>query len=150
MRISDWSSDVCSSDLHEARRHNLSLALSGPIGVENGRCGALDIRIAGRPGADADPHRGAALPGGAAAPAGAVVLDRGDDTLRSRIVPEGHNHLAQPHLAQAPGTPRPQARKQVVQGKSVAVIVLLGGGRILNKKTNHRQTSNTPTRDLTY
>src|SRR3546814_9564949 len=100
MRISDWSSDVCSSDLHEARRHNLSLALSGPIGVENGRCGALDIRIAGRPGADADPHRGAALPGGAAAPAGAVVLDRGDDTLRSRIVPEGHNHLVQHHLVE--------------------------------------------------
>src|SRR3546814_15907017 len=73
-----------------------------------GRCGALDIRIAVRPGADADPHRGAALPGGAAAPAGAVVLDRGDDTLRSRIVPEGHNHLVQHHLVEDLGPPGPQ------------------------------------------
>src|SRR3546814_7395251 len=31
MRISDWSSDVCSSDLHEERRHPIR-----PLGQENG------------------------------------------------------------------------------------------------------------------
>src|SRR3546814_12274011 len=70
MRISDWSSDVCSSDLALAAAH----AQSRPRCLAAGR-----DRLRGGP--DAGPHRGAAGPRGdvrAAEPAG----PRGRDALR--------------------------------------------------------------------
>src|SRR3546814_2575435 len=79
-------------------RLGLTEALSCPIGVENGACGALDVRIGGRPGADADPHRGPALPAGSPAPAHTGLLDRGDDAIGPGIVAEGDDDLVQHDL----------------------------------------------------
>src|SRR3546814_1848233 len=48
MRISDWSSDVCSSDLIAARRADLGqvieLGLDGKVGVEHAATGARGAR----------------------------------------------------------------------------------------------------------
>src|SRR3546814_7015358 len=45
MRISDWSSDVCSSDLRRSRYradidHALRTAVSKPVAIEQRQCGA--------------------------------------------------------------------------------------------------------------
>src|SRR3546814_17474713 len=93
MRISDWSSDVCSSDLAE-----LALAAA-----------QVDVREAPRHGMAAQApefrHRGQQL-------AGVGVLRRREQPVGRRLLD----------------------RKSVVEGKSVAVRVDLGGRRIIKKK----------------
>src|SRR3546814_20303064 len=60
MRISDWSSDVCSSDLIE------SAAVGLPFGVRAPIAGTLPVREASAPsGADAAPSAGKRLVAGA-------------------------------------------------------------------------------------
>src|SRR3546814_7568109 len=51
MRISDWSSDVCSSDLFSTRRQEVLDARRGP-GLEAGKIAALDTRSAKQAVAD--------------------------------------------------------------------------------------------------
>src|SRR3546814_12138692 len=97
MRISDWSSDVCSSDLF------LHGADAG--GVRRGR---LDLRM----GAPDDAAGALAAADGRHRPPGAFLPDLGPR--------RGRRHLR--HAA--------RDRKSVVEGKSVAVRVELGGRRI--------------------
>src|SRR3546814_13279539 len=80
-RISDWSSDVCSSDLRRRRR-----------------------------------------------------LSRGADPFRNQLSRLSHHAAARGGLSR-------QARKSVVQGKSVSVRVDLGGHRLIKKKTGRRSRS---------
>src|SRR3546814_17582377 len=47
MRISDWSSDVCSSDLDRAGSHHRSIGLEGRFDVE--KADAVDLIDARRP-----------------------------------------------------------------------------------------------------
>src|SRR3546814_11224815 len=96
MRISDWSSDVCSSDLSTDKRHFFSppgLAFRGaPVGLSS--C--------------YDP--------------------------KNNPVQERHSHESIPWKARTH-----RDRKSVVEGKSVAVRVDLGGRRIINKKNESKQ-----------
>src|SRR3546814_13979443 len=114
MRISDWSSDVCSSDLVSARAGNQT---GNRVAVL--RLQSHDARrrpAAGKSGAGARPspralfHR--TLPGfEGERPAGAAVHHQAID------------------------------RKSVVSGKSVSVRVDLGGRRLIKKKnklSNHK------------
>src|SRR3546814_19140740 len=110
MRISDWSSDVCSSDL--LRRRDLV-----------GQGGDHDVGLLAR-------VRG---PGAHAAHAGFVhgsqVGGGGDDFRGGGIV--GAAHV----LAQI--APRGD-RQSVVLGKSVSVSLDLGGRRIIKKKRQEK------------
>src|SRR3546814_12674374 len=108
MRISDWSSDVCSSDLHvhgeghfraEIARHGL-LALT-----------ARRNRVAAR------------------SAAGACASATGDRRGRP---PLRLDHRRRWRCIAIPQCE--QDRKSVVEGKSVSVRVDLGGRRIINKK----------------
>src|SRR3546814_18451587 len=123
MRISDWSSDVCSSDLAgaQARRApawRLALRLPPPA-CEVGKPGALH-RLRAR----SAPHRAAAIAARLRASRGARTQRRGV-ALRRRAVAA---------LSTTTGTDR----KSVVWGKSVTVRVDLGGCPVL-KKTNPKQ-----------
>src|SRR3546814_18193759 len=111
MRISDWSSDVCSSDLARRRRgaDGHGQPCQGPC--RQGR--DPDLRGQGRGRTD--------LLTGGTAPGWAE--ERWTATGR----PTGERQCnASPSTC--------QARKSVVWGKSVAVSVDHGGGRILEKK----------------
>src|SRR3546814_12549893 len=77
MRISDWSSDVCSSDLHDNDTGILSVADEGLLAVD-------DIAIAGAPRRGA--HRLEVRPG----------AGRGH---RNRADPFARRHARQPALA---------------------------------------------------
>src|SRR3546814_11676223 len=141
MRISDWSSDVCSSDLH--RR---------PCPADAGDGRAL---LCGEPGlgrrGDGGRHRlggaAGALPAVAAhlsdVPRRALLrqqslyLERAGGTAAARALAEGRA-AAQATLA---GRRRVRSaaaarldRKSVVEGKSVSVRGDLGGRRIIKKK----------------
>src|SRR3546814_1913156 len=105
MRMSDWSSDVCSSDLDQGLRVPVRQVQAHEVSRHRLR----EVRRRGHAvqgAARADgPHR-AGLSGGA------------------HLVPEVD---AEPH--------RPHAdRKSVVEGKSVSVRLDLGGRRIIKKK----------------
>src|SRR3546814_16496827 len=95
MRISDWSSDVCSSDL---------LTFLGAAGV------VLGARVP-------------------------IILTSRADSERTRLASCAIAALlARAAPKAAPGLP--QDRKSVVSGTSVSVSVVLGGRRIIKKKTN--------------
>src|SRR3546814_15886964 len=106
MRISDWSSDVCSSDLL-VDRHQLRAAGEELLGRElfRGARGAAR-RLAG--------HHAPALLVRAARPL--ADLRRGDRGGLGEGAPR-----------------RREDRKSVVSGKSVSVRVDLGGRRIIKK-----------------
>src|SRR3546814_20394921 len=118
MRISDWSSDVCSSDLsfqrrllHYVREVEFS-AWSGDVDIHFGRAdaataaelGCFDVVLTSPPYGDS---RTTVQYGSASA----ICLD-----VVSRI----------------------QDRKSVVSGKSVSVRVDLGGGRLIKNKNKMR------------
>src|SRR3546814_16932433 len=111
MRISDWSSDVCSSDLKcgEQRRRAHRPVGAPPLARPAGR-------LASR------------FEAGRAGPA------RRDQAARSAAAGGGDFRPWQ----YRDGGPRHQARrvdrKSVVWGKSVSVMVDLGGGRSIKKK----------------
>src|SRR3546814_13651052 len=117
MRISDWSSDVCSSDLSWAwtgdiRRSSLSwIVRSCPANFFFLAC--RNERIAGR--TERRPTRSglSAVMSGAQFPKIEPVLGY-DDRFLMRV----------------------KNRKSVVSGKSVSVRLDLGGRRIIKKKTN--------------
>src|SRR3546814_20203697 len=119
MRISDWSSDVCSSDLRDG--------LAGRVGDEL----AADFpRRVGRPVVQARELRARFRVG---------VLDA------QRAAAVAHDHrdqaLALVETEHARGF---RDRKSVVSGKSVSVRVDLGGRRILKKKRAHKTTETKP------
>src|SRR3546814_17237411 len=108
MRISDWSSDVCSSDLVRA---------GGLRGAVERYAKALDaIRQTRAQGIDPMPHQREAL-------------DRARDALDA-IRPQGSTDLNSAF--------RNEDRKSVVEGTSVSVRVDLGGRRIIKKKKNQQ------------
>src|SRR3546814_17928000 len=91
MRISDWSSDVCSSDLIE------SAAVGLPFGVRAPIAGTLPVREASAPsGADAAPSAGKRLVAGAdcdgGVPRGTPSAGAAEEAFRGgidgRTVPE--------------------------------------------------------------
>src|SRR3546814_15019916 len=109
MRISDWSSDVCSSDLpvqQRAERHGLDVVVAGEA---EGHRTQVDLRI------DAE-----------------KVEKRGQERGQSDLAIGdagvfGHEEGRRAHDR------RHEDRKSVVWGKSVSVRVDLGGRR-MNKK----------------
>src|SRR3546814_17683169 len=104
MRISDWSSDVCSSDL-----------LKQPIGV------TAAITPWNFPAAMITRKVGPALAAGCT-----MVVKPAQQTPLSA--------LALALLAEEAGVPPGVARKSVVEGKSVPVRVDIGGRRVFKKK----------------
>src|SRR3546814_16387006 len=134
MRMSDWSSDVCSSDL-------------GPVAAA--ACGARDGKArgvaVGPRHADRAQHRVEQLAGGA--------REEGAALLIVHFGPGGEQHQRRTRFAHRQHTARvplaaghvgagcqpvlkfvPVARKSVVSGKSVSVRVDSGGRRIIKKK----------------
>src|SRR3546814_17754275 len=103
MRISDWSSDVCSSDLLTSRRVNAQV--------------------------DLKPKRGFLLPRNAAQ---YRSRNCGDEHRQDIFQQTVSGQLEQSALAQLILTPID--RKSVVEGKSGAVRVDIGGRRIIKKK----------------
>src|SRR3546814_19102905 len=114
MRISDWSSDVCSSDLVAARRHRAAPALAVPIRVDRADIGMAprEERL-GRP-----------------SPACFVLLVR-------HLPGPGGAQAAHP-CGRLPA-PVTGDRKSVVKGTSVSVRVDLGGCRSIKKKKKKKQ-----------
>src|SRR3546814_12763978 len=141
MRISDWSSDVCSSDLHRKSPKGACLNYRARIG-----------------GADHGRHQGADRPREATAwnessnrgscradlyswcrqqSRLSVYLSGGRDDLQwDRPSPLRHNGCAFRPVERPADrrTARHADRKSVVKGKSVSVRVDLGGRRIIKKK----------------
>src|SRR3546814_15805490 len=113
MRISDWSSDVCSSDLPVERRDAVGGRLCDQQERPRGRCcGQQWLRFAAR-GTDGVSRR---LPGRRRRGRGHAV-DESRVLLELRLLGD---------------------RKCVVEGKSVSVRVVLGGRRIIKKKNKKK------------
>src|SRR3546814_15068940 len=110
MRISDWSSDVCSSDLLGERCHE---------GRPPGDAGAGDIE------SDADVQQVEAAGDGGAA--GRLLGDEPARDPQEAGPPEGEGAGL-------------GDRKSVVSGQRVSVRVDLGGRRISKKKTRQHQS----------
>src|SRR3546814_12617382 len=108
MRISDWSSDVCSSDLrynvHESRYGHMLMSI----------CVSLCLS-------------GASCQSGTRCPRLPKLMDSSLPAFNSRLIWS----LDFPASLPNSGT---GDRKSVVEGKSVAVRVDLGGRRIIKKK----------------
>src|SRR3546814_12737031 len=118
MRISDWSSDVCSSDLGAAGGRSCGGAQVEPVPDldERGYQIAHHRFVMRRAGREAQPF-------GAARHRG--IVDRLDvDAV-----------FGEQHVAALLGLDRiaDQERKSVVEGKSVSVRVDLGGRRVIKK-----------------
>src|SRR3546814_16715774 len=112
MRISDWSSDVCSSDL--ATRPTTP---SSKRGGTNGSSTRTRTRM------------------GSIAPSVAGTLRRTASSPAPRNRDAGGEHRDQQRVrCRGRGVVAAADRKSVVWGKSVSVRVDLGGGRLLKKK----------------
>src|SRR3546814_18839714 len=116
MRISDWSSDVCSSDLRVAG-HRLAAA------------GDLHQQVAH---ADDGERRSGRLRLPARRAHGQLLAFGGGRRVRGKIV----------FKQSARALVRPQDRKSVVSGKRVSVRVDLGGRRIITTTTHTRKNIN--------
>src|SRR3546814_14504001 len=141
MRISDWSSDVCSSDLAPLACRVATLAQQAPCIVPAGPCfRQRDLRVdaEGQPGvlpcdAVAKPPVAGARGHDFQVEAGTVgQLVRLGPGLRVADRGIGQRHGA---ISLPAGAICPLARKSVVSGKSVSVRVDLGGRRNIKKKT---------------
>src|SRR3546814_15803333 len=125
MRISDWSSDVCSSDL--AVRHTAESAVD--------RIDAADTADAGV----GDPARSAngLIAKRSIDPVELPRQNRPPQLSAQSLGPRRRRGLpAGDDLRVHRDQPAPGARKSLVWGKSGSVRVDLGGGRRLKKKTN--------------
>src|SRR3546814_12128802 len=114
MRISDWSSDVCSSDLGADGRGARRLRRQARRPACGGKCRGV---------------RGALVPRLAPLPARRAIVRRQGQSLRraARALPlSGERNAARGRAGLAD-------RKRVGEGKSVSVRVYLGG-RGINKK----------------
>src|SRR3546814_12769730 len=114
MRISDWSSDVCSSDL-------ILLAIGrGDRNVDgHQRIGADDLVIGRRIGVEVDDVN--------------LALRRGVEIAASRIDRDRSKRSVDIFDVCAT-TPAQHDRKSASEGKRVSVIVDLGGGSHIKKK----------------
>src|SRR3546814_5179907 len=122
MRISDWSSDVCSSDLRPRAQDRGPEALRDPGGQDDEEGEKYRVEEAQSVGVE---HRGKRRRrrdhGG----------ERGDPKKQAR--PARHDHEGSlPALTNARGS---GDRKRVVSGKSVSVRVVHGGRRIIKNTT---------------
>src|SRR3546814_11431369 len=119
MRISDWSSDVCSSDL-----------LADALEVLQRVHVLQQQRLATQ-------NEGAALAALAAGPARKAALDdpRGQLVEFGALLLQLLQYVGLGLVQGAPGEPRREVvdRKSVVVGKSVSARVELGGGGIIKK-----------------
>src|SRR3546814_12379039 len=123
MRISDWSSDVCSSDLSLAiRPGNTITGCASPRGT---------LRSSHeRAAANADHSKNARPSSANSNGEGGRIDGNGELMDRScRVKPEQRGKY---HAAKHPDCELD--RKSVVKGKSVAVRADLGGRRIIKKK----------------
>src|SRR5690242_337280 len=68
--------------------------------LEDGGEAAVDVFVGGGPTGNADAHGGAAVPLGSTAPAGAFVLDFGDDATRFFGTAETYEDLVEHYLIQ--------------------------------------------------
>src|SRR3546814_16650604 len=119
MRISDWSSDVCSSDLDRHRHPRRRRSAARSAGVASPRGCRRDRRRRYRAAAQ---HRG-----GGIVIADTATRPAGDPSLARRLT-------AGALLAPVALVGGVQDRKSVVEGKSVSVSVDLGGRRIIKKQ----------------
>src|SRR3546814_14994452 len=118
MRISDWSSDVCSSDLEQSESNNQTTVEQAGVNAssyvnQSGVATAanpnkVDVSQKGNGAESFVAQTGAIL--------NEVEVDQ-DGNSYSMVLQDGD-------------------RKSVVSGKSVSVRVDLGGRRIINKKQN--------------
>src|SRR3546814_10927395 len=118
MRISDWSSDVCSSDLAAGTR---ALIMIDAINERGGIAIWESRLVAFLATADRFPHV-------------VVVL-----SCRTTFLPTSCPTLTRKRCRALPILALPGDRKSVVSGKSVAVRVDLGGSRIIKKKYTRKQ-----------
>src|SRR3546814_11534025 len=113
MRISDWSSDVCSSDLYSGDR--IQVCQAGCLSI---RSCADSVGKGSKTSARSDlAQKKSTSRGASAATSASRSLSSG---LKSRV-----------EKAQ-------KDRKSVVEGKSVSVRVDLGGRRLLQKTKKHQ------------
>src|SRR3546814_14239470 len=114
MRISDWSSDVCSSDLRALQEEESGLVVNL----------ATALLLAGDKAAleDLDRRYGTAMAGSPRAETFALLAGEGAGTAVSSIADKLGD------------------RKSVVSGQSVSVRVDLGGRRSLKKKKKNYNT----------
>src|SRR3546814_16973905 len=141
MRISDWSSDVCSSDLAELRHPLGTRAQHQVIGVAKNDLGAAGGDLLGRQplhgAGGAHRHEGGrvddAVRGGeAAAPGGAVL---------------GRHLIGEPAAAQdaAPRSSRQASQLGSASWRDrVCPYVWLQVGAVSFKKTKHEEQANSP------
>src|SRR3546814_18955551 len=114
MRISDWSSDVCSSDLHGGDRRG-----SRPRLEFQGRSEDRRVRRKATPQA--------------------AIREAGDRDDADRCEDRGRQACYAARLRCAAAR-EPGDRKSVVSGKGVSVRVDLGGRRIMKKTINRKTT----------
>src|SRR3546814_19208411 len=132
MRISDWSSDVCSSDLGGIRRSRAAVPAAG-----RRRDGGAGRRTQDRRAVLFAALR--ARPAGAGADAGRRASRRGrdrqrpDDRRYSARAAGGSARIVRGERRGVYGQSRVE-RKSVGEGKGVSVRVDLGGRRIIKKK----------------
>src|SRR3546814_19785394 len=112
MRISDWSSDVCSSDLIRCGLGGMDM-ISGTLRHRGMLFAAASVVAMGL----------------AASPASAQSETAADEGTESEIVVTGFRASLENAL---------KDRKSVGEGKRVSVRVDLGGRRLLKKKQNRR------------
>src|SRR3546814_14254402 len=137
MRISDWSSDVCSSDLAIA-----TVTTSDTKLVLTVRTTAFD-KASPEGGSGTIEKVASTGDAGLSAFAGAEIakLERPELTSAKVIVSGGRALQSSEHFKTLiePLADKLGDRKSVVKGKSVAVRVDLGGGRIIKKKNKHKE-----------
>src|SRR3546814_16616655 len=121
MRISDWSSDVCSSDLSKSAIDSSGRASSGSSSAPIGGIASLNS-----PSSMIGATSGNRTSGGGGVGA-AISVPTVRNTGGGWTAADGGD------CACAGATH--QARKRVVEGKRVSVSVDLGGRRIITKKT---------------
>src|SRR3546814_18227053 len=130
MRISDWSSDVCSSDLQAPSIEGLRERLLAIRGIGPWTVNYTLLR--GYGWLDGSLH-------------GDVAVRHGIEALLS--TPDKLNDKQAQAWLEEFSPWRALDRKRVVSGKSVSVLVDLGGRRIIKKKTNNnsKDTHNSQT-----
>src|SRR3546814_12621090 len=121
MRISDWSSDVCSSDLYQWDSNTAyHFAMITPAGSGLGPFGSMVGSLDRLSASEAAAIRPRVID---------VVTVKASDTVQSLAGRMAYDDYKLERLD----------RKSVVLGKSVSVRVDLGGRRIIKKKKNKKK-----------